>query len=150
MSAMKKYIAKTSAGYMKKSGYDYINQYTGDDGRTYNLLSRWLKVHEAINPRADNQYLGYYRTDENGYREGQSGFDPTNGTYCQYFQFSGRKWPIEQFLCLGSVWSGGAPIGVNMKDGLHYIAGYDAENYYNPIMIEIDECGENVRVWQEA
>lgn len=28
--------------------------------------------------------------------------------------------------------------------------GKDHESYYNPLYIELDECGENVRVYEEV
>ena len=31
-----------------------------------------------------------------------------------------------------------------------FIAGYDSQNCFNPILIEVDDCGEYVRVYEEA
>lgn len=37
------------------------------------------------------------------------------------------------------------------EDGkIHYLSGYDSEDYYNPIMIESSEYCEYVRVYQEV
>ena len=31
-----------------------------------------------------------------------------------------------------------------------FICGYDNENYYKPILLEIDKYGEKVRLWSEV
>lgn len=119
-----------------------------NNGRTLIRRSRWIKVCRNYNPNKRNA-LWYYVTDGNGYREGQTNFDPSSGLYLDYFRWNGRNWALEQFYRLGGI-MGGAPIFFEDEDGkTSYIAGYDSENYYNPILIEVDDCGEYVRVYEE-
>jgi hypothetical protein len=38
----------------------------------------------------------------------------------------------------------------NDRDGkLNYISGYDSTQWYNPYLVEFDEVGEYVRLWEE-
>lgn len=119
------------------------------EGRTLLRLSRWIKVQQGYNITPRHSLYDYCR-DERGYQPGQSQFNPENGTFLDYFRFQGRKWAIGQFLLLGGM-MGGYPIMWEDADGkLHYLSGYDLENYYNPIMIEFSEACEYVRVYQEV
>lgn len=114
------------------------------DNRVIYRCSRWIKRQTNYNPNKRNS-LFYYATDENGYREGQTGYNPENGLYLDYFRWNGRNWAIEQFLRLDY------PIMWEDKQGkLNFLSGYDSENYYNPILIEIDETGEYIRVYEEG
>ena len=114
------------------------------DGKTIRRLSRWIKIQRAYNVNKRNS-LWYYVTDGNGYREGQSGFDPSTGLYLDYFRWNGRTWAVEQFMRLVY------PIFWEDKEGkLNWLSGYDSENYYNPILIEFDEYCEYVRVYEEG
>ena len=114
-----------------------------NDGKEIVRISRWIKIRQNYNVSKRNS-LYYYATDENGYREGQTNYNPENGLYLDYFKFNGRTYAIEQFYRMDY------PIFFENEDGkTSYIAGYDSENYYNPLMIEVDECGENVRLYEE-
>lgn len=113
------------------------------DGNTIFRVSRWIKRQTNYNPSKRNS-LWYYVTDGNGYREGQTNFDPETGLYLDFFRWNGRTWAIEQFYRLDY------PIFYEDKEGKYqYLSGYDSENYYNPILIEIDETGEYIRVYEE-
>ena len=125
-----------------------MKKIAASDGRTLIRRSRWIKVRTNYNPSKRNS-LWYYVNDGNGRREGQTGFDPSSGLYLDWFPWNGRKWAMEQFIALGGPW-GGAPILFEDENGkTSCIAGYDSENYYNPILIEVDDCGEYVRVYEE-
>lgn len=114
-----------------------------NDGKEIVRVSRWIKIRQNYNVSKRNS-LYYYATDENGYREGQTNYNPENGLYLDYFKFNGRTYAIKQFYRMDY------PIFFENEDGkISYIAGYDSENYYNPLLIEIDECGENVRLYEE-
>ena len=114
-----------------------------NDGKEIVRISRWIKIRQNYNVSKRNS-LYYYATDENGYREGQTNYNPENGLYLDYFKFNGRTYAIEHFYRMDY------PIFFENEDGkTSYIAGYDGENYYNPFLIEIDECGENVRLYEE-
>ena len=118
------------------------------EGRTLKRVSRWIRIRQNYNPSRRNP-LWYYVTDGNGRREGQTGYDPSTGLFLDYFVWNGRKWALEQFIRLGGPW-GGPPIMFTDDNGkTSCIAGYDSENYHNPILIEIDDYGEYVRVYEE-
>lgn len=113
------------------------------DNREIKRVSRWIEIKHNYSPNKRNS-LFYYATDENGYRDGQNAFNPANGLYLDYFKWNGRTWAIEQFMRLDY------PIFYNDSNGkLGVISAYDSENYYNPILIELDEYGEHVRVYEE-
>lgn len=116
---------------------------TTQENKKIYRVSRWIKIQHNYNVGKHNS-LYYYATDENGYRDGQTSFDPKNGLYLDYFRWNGRTWAIEQFLRLSF------PIFFEENGKTQYIAGYDSENYYNPILIEIDEYGEYVRIYEEG
>ena len=124
--------------------------FTTDTGRDVERVSRWIQIQHNYNPNKNNR-LYDYATDGNGYRTGSERFNPADGVYLDYFRWSGRTWAIEQFLYLGGPWGGGRPYMFTDVDGkTTVISAYDCENYYNPIMIEIDDSGERVRVYQDA
>ena len=112
------------------------------DGRKIRRVSRWISIRHAYNVTKRHS-LWYYATDGNGYRNGSEKFDPSSETYLDYFVWNGRKWAIDQFYRLDY------PIMWEEDSKLNFIGGYDSENYYNPILIEIDEYGEYVRVYEE-
>ena len=110
-------------------------------------VSRWIKIHfsEKVSVRSP---LWDYATDENGYCPYSDHFNPANGCYVDYFVFNGRKYALSQFLRLSQPW--GFPVIFKDEHGkMVSLAGYDLENYYRPIMIEVDDVGESVRVYVE-
>ena len=119
------------------------------EGRTLLRLSRWIKVQQGYNitPRHS---LYDYCTDENGFYHGQSMFNPENGTFLDFFRFNGRKYAINQFIIFGGCMGGYPPMWEDEDGKIHYLSGYDSEDYYNPIMIESSEYCEYVRVYQEV
>lgn len=119
------------------------------EGRTLLRLSRWIKVQQGYNitPRHS---LYDYCTDENGFYPGQSMFNPENGTFLDFFRFNGRKYAINQFIIFGGCMGGYPPMWEDEDRKIHYLSGYDSEDYYNPIMIESSEYCEYVRVYQEV
>ena len=129
---------------LKKGVEEMRKEIVTKDGKTIIRRSRWIRVRQAYNVTPRHS-LAYYAMDENGYREGQSRYDPSNGTYLDYFVWNGRKWALEQFLRLDY------PVFWEDEEGkLQYLSGYDGENYRDPILIELDECGEYVRVYEEG
>ena len=119
-----------------------MKELTTTDGKVIYRVSRWIKIQYAYNVSPRNS-LYYYCTDENGNQPGSNNFDPKNYTYLDFFRWNGRTWAINQFFRLDF------PITWEENGKLQYIAGYDSENYYNPILIEIDDSGEYVRVYEE-
>ena len=115
---------------------------TTEDNMIYRR-SRWIQIKHNYNPNKHNS-LWYYVNDGNGCREGEKNYNPENGLYLDYFTWNGRNYALNQFLRLDN------PIMYYDKEGkLNYLSGYDSENYYNPILIELDECCEYVRVYEE-
>ena len=119
------------------------------DGKVIYRKSRWIKRRTNYNPNKRNS-LYYYATDGNGYRDGQTGFNPQTGLYLDYFRFGGRNYAIEQFFRLGSMFCPTEYCWEDREGKLNFLSGYDSENYYNPILIEISECGEYIRVYEEG
>ena len=120
------------------------------DGRTIVRLSRWIKVHTNYAPSKRNALWDYVR-DGYGYGPYSDKFDPGQGLFLDYFRWNGRNWAIEQFYSTSGTIGFLAPMMFENEDGkTSFIAGYDSQNCFNPILIEVDDCGEYVRVYEEA
>ena len=122
-----------------------MKEITTNDNKKIYRCSRWIKIKHNCNPNKRNS-LYYYTVDGYGYREGTENYNPIehDGKYIDYFCWNGRKWAIEQFLRLDY------PIFFENEDGkTSFISGYDGEEYYNPVLIELDDCCECVRVYVE-
>ena len=127
-----------------------MKQFTTIDGtHTLTRLSRWITIQTNYNVSKRNS-LYEHSTDENGYRPHQDGYDPAGGTYLDYFIFGGRTYAIEQFILLGSMWTGGRPYEFIDTDGtISSVHAVDFDgDLYDPLYIELDEYGERVRVYQ--
>ena len=121
---------------------------TLDGEHTVTRLSRWITINTNYNVNERNS-LYDYSTDENGYHPHQDGYDPTNGTYLDYFRYGGRTYAIEQFILLGSLWIGEKPYQFIDTDGTpRAVVAFDIDGcLYDPLYIELDEYGERVRVY---
>lgn len=118
------------------------------DQRMLHRLSRWLKVKTNYRPGKNNS-LWDYVTDTSGYHPNEKQFNLNDELELKYFTFNGRNYAIDQFMCLfNPFW---CCFGYSYDDNgkTRYLSGYDSENYYNPILIELDEYGEYVRVYME-
>lgn len=117
------------------------------DGQTILRVSRWISIRHAYDA-SKRHSLAYYITDGYGRRSNDPKYDPSAGTYLDYFVWGGKKWALDQFLRCGSMF---CPTEIRWEENgeIRCIAGIDAENYINPIMIELDECCEHVRVYRE-
>ena len=127
-----------------------MKQFRTVDGKnTVTRLSRWIQVKQNYNVSKRNS-LYEFSIDENGYKPGQSEYNPVNANYLDYFCFNGRNYAIEQFIALGSVWCGGAPYEFTDTDGKStFIHAVDfCGDLYKPLYIELDENGERVRVYK--
>ena len=61
-----------------------------------------------------------------------------------YFRHNGRRYYLDDFMRLSY------PIMWEDKEGkLQHISGYYATTFNNPYLIEIDDCGEYIRLWEE-
>lgn len=120
--------------------FTYYKEFITHDNKKIYRVSRWIRIKYNYNVSKRNR-LYYYATDENGYTEGSANFNP-NGLFLDYFTFHGKNYAINQFFRLDY------PIFFEENGKTTYLAGYDSENYYNPILIEIDEYGEYVRIYE--
>lgn len=124
--------------------------FTLENGKKLERVSRWISVKENYTPGKNNS-LWDYVTDENGYKPYQDGFNPENGLYLDYFKFAGRTYAIEQFFGIGSIADMiGHSMGYIENGERHYLSGFDSEDYYNPLYIEIEDGGEHVRLYREV
>ena len=123
-----------------------------DDGvKTFYRVSRWIKVREKYNPGKNNRLWDFVE-DENGYKPYQDSFSTENGLYLRYFVFRGKTYAIEQFYCLGNPFY--MPVSYYYEDNegkYCYLSGIDMYgDLYKPIYIEMSECCEYVRVYEEV
>ena len=116
--------------------------------RTFECISRWIKVKHNYNPGKRNPLWDYVQ-DEMGYHPGNGRFNPANGLYLDYFTFKGRNYAIEQFLALGNPFWMPVIYSYEDKEGkLHFLSAVDGDTMFDPLYIECDEYVENLRVWR--
>lgn len=108
------------------------------DGITLQGTGRWIPVQysPAITPR----HALWDYSEDNG--------DGTGSVY--YFNHYGHRFPLNGFISFGSIWGPPVPLMWEEADGLHHMAGYEANRWDCPLMIELSECCDYVRVWQEV
>lgn len=113
-----------------------MREFTTTEGKTLLRLSRWTRVHcDVVSKRHP---LHYYSEPDSEY--------PGKGILF-WFRFNGKKYALDQFICMNGMWA--TPVMFEDETGkLNYLSGYDSEDYYNPIMIEVSDDGEHVRVYQ--
>lgn len=112
---------------MKNGSVDYDGDYI------YGRASRWIKIrHDVVTPR----HCLY------DYAEGDFCDDMgDNLRVLDHFKYNKRDYALGQFLRLA-----GGPL--ELEDG-SLISGYDSANWYNTLFIEIDPCGEYIRLYEE-
>lgn len=95
-------------------------------------VSRWISV-KGLEVTEKHSLYCYGEDTENGKR------------YVYTFRYNGRLYALDQFLNRFGI------MGFDKKCEEYpaFISGYDSENYYNPLLIEIDEYGEKVRLYTE-
>lgn len=120
-----------------------------DGKRNFKRMSRWIKVKENYNPTPRNS-LWHYAMDGYGNHPYEKDFDPERGLYLDYFTFGGRKYAIEQFWALGNPFYSALEVSYVDKNGKrNYLHGIDSEPLFDPLYIEMSDCGEYVRVYRE-
>lgn len=69
-------------------------------------------------------------------------------SFLDYFIYHGKKYALNQFMRLGSNF---IPEVYQFEENgkTQFLSGVDSENYYNPLLIEVDEYGESVRIYEE-
>ena len=122
----------------------YINRY--GEKETITRRSRWIQIRQNYNPNKRNA-LAYYITDGNGYHIHDKEFNRGEGLYLDYFKYRGRNYALSQFYRLESMMMSSE--NRILKDGKDtvIICAVDAENYYNPLYLELNETGEAVRLY---
>lgn len=127
-----------------------MKQFVTTDGCTVTRVSRWIKVQHNYNPNRANS-LWDYVTDLYGYNEHSEHYNPRQGLVLDFFRFDGQTFALSQFGLLGGPWAGGQPLTFTDTDGkLTVISGYDMDNYYSPLLMEMDEYGEYIRLYKEV
>ena len=106
------------------------------EGKEIKRLSRWIKIKQAYNITEKHSLYYYVEKIEE------------NENVLDYFVFNGRKYALNQFLRFNTPWTV-TSMQWYEKDKLHFMSGYDSENYYRPLLIEMDEYGEYIRVYEE-
>lgn len=120
-----------------------------NDGKTkIRRLSRWIHIDHAYDVTKKHSLYDFC-TDENGYHPYQEKFSPENGTYLDYFRFNGRKYALEDFYACGSMFISFTCTWTE-KDGFHHMSGVEMSgNIFHSLLIELDESGEYLRVYEE-
>lgn len=111
---------------------------TTKDGRIIQGTGRWIALQCApgITPRHGLYEYG----DDNG--------DGTRDAW--YFTHYGHRFALGQFFRFGGPWGLSHQPMWEEADGLHHMAGVEADRWDAPLMIELSECCDAVRVWQEV
>jgi len=66
-----------------------------------------------------------------------------------FFRHDNKRYYLDDFLRTGSPWSAGIASEIKAADGETVIlAGYEAEQYYKPLFVELDEAGEAARLYR--
>ena len=114
----------------------------------FKRVSRWIKLKTNYNPNKRNELWDYVQ-DDMGYRTCQSGFNPDSDLFLDYFTFNGRNYALEQFIAIGCIADAIGHSEGYIEDGKkHFLSGYDEQNYFRPLFIELDEYGERVRCYE--
>lgn len=108
--------------------------FTTTDGKKIERISRYIQIRTDYVTKKHSLYDYADKSD--------------NDALLNYFIYQGRKYAINQFVKYGSAFF---PTSYQfMENGkLNFLSGVDSENFFNPLLIEIDEYGERVRVYQE-
>lgn len=100
---------------------------TAQDNRQYKTASRWIKVQfKDVTPR--------HRL-----------YDYSDNGSLDCFIHNNRLFALGQFDRLTY------PVFYEDDEGkLQYLSGYDCTQWYKPYLIEIDPCGEYIRLWNDV
>lgn len=101
------------------------NIFTANDGKKLKRVSKWLKIKSKyVTPRHSLYDYSY---------EGE----------LTYFLYKGKEYALSQFLRLSY-----PIIFENEEEKTTFISGYDCTNYYNPLLIELSDGCEEVRLFE--
>ena len=115
--------------------------------RKFIRVSRWIKIQTNYNPNKRNA-LWDYVMDARGYHAYQDKFDASEGLFLDYFRFNGTTYALDQFIRIGGIADSiGHSEGYIEDKQKHFLCGYDGNDYFHPLYIELDEWGEYVRLY---
>lgn len=98
-------------------------------------VSRWITVNSKMITNRHSLWCYADKEDKND----------KNG-YILYFRWNGREYAMQQFISRFSMYG----FDKECKEFPSFIHGYDADgNVFRPLLIEIDEHGEKVRLYLE-
>lgn len=103
-----------------------MKRFRTEDGDVIERVSRWLPVRYAYNVSKRHSLYDYMDSE---------------GTLA-YFQWNCRKYALGQFMKFNC-----CPVMFYENDKLQHLSGYDATDYYKPLLIEIDDGGEHVSLY---
>ena len=103
------------------------------ENRTYNKVSNWIDIkYQYVTKRHGlSDYADFCGTDNE--KEG----------LLTYFTFKGKKYAMGQFMRLSY------PEFFENEDGKQsFLCGYDCTCYYKPLMMELSDYGDSVRLFE--
>ena len=109
-----------------------------NNGRTITRISRHIKIRTDY---VTSRHSLFDYADSSSEEDGKRLLD--------YFVFKGKKYALNQFMRLGSMFIPEV-YQFEENDKTQFLSGVDSENYFNPLLIEIDDYCEYVRVYQEV
>ncbi len=102
------------------------------ENRTYKMVSNWIEIkYKYVTKRHG---LADYADFSKGEKEG----------LLTYFTFKGKNYSLGQFMRLSY-----PEFFQNEDDKQSFLCGYDCTNYYNPLMIEISDSADCIRLFQQ-
>lgn len=113
-----------------------MKKIVAQDGKKYKRVSRWIKIESKYVTRrhALADYADYF-----------CGADDKKIGLLSCFRHNGKVYGISQFMRTSY------PIFFTDENGkTSYISGYDCTQYYKPLLCEIDDGGEYVRLYEEV
>ena len=99
-------------------------------------VSRWITIRNE--PITKRHSLWYYAEKDPAFSD--------ECAYCSMFRWNGRMYAVNQFLSRYGLYG----FDQKCEEYPAFICGYDAENYYHPLLCEIDDCGERIRLYVET
>lgn len=113
-------------------------------------VSRWIRLRTAYDITERHSLYDYCHSVLNGLSPMQDGFDNSLGNYLDYFVFNKRKYALDNFINRYVYRFGMLGLDSNCKDLPEYIAGYEFDNNYKPLMCELSSDGKYIRLYQEV
>ena len=106
---------------------------TTTENRTYKKVSNWIEIkYQYVTKRHSlSDYADFCGTDNE--KEGS----------LTYFTFKGKKYALGQFMRLTH-----PEFFENEEGEQSFLCGYDRTDYYKPLMLELSDCADSVRLFE--